>query len=148
MNINKLLSFFFCLVLACAALLPMARADEYDQKTKMTFNEPVEIPGQVLPAGTYWFVLFPNTPDRNIVQVFSKDQSKLYATVFAISSDRQQPTNRTELQFAERPHNKPEALLKWYYPGSLIGHQFLYSRKHEREFAREAKLNVMAPTTS
>jgi hypothetical protein len=146
MNIRKLFSVFFCFVLAGAVLLPMARADEYNQMTKMTFSEAVEIPGQVLPAGTYWFVLISNTPDRNIVRIFSQDWSKLYATVFAISTDRQQPTNRTEIEFAERPHNKPEALLKWYYPGLLTGHEFLYSHRHEKEFARDAKQDVKAMT--
>jgi hypothetical protein len=148
MNTGKLLSVLFCFVLACAVFVPMARADEYDQMTRMTFSEPVEIPGQVLPAGTYWFVLARNTSDRNIVQVFSKDWSKFYANLFAIPTDRQQPTNRTEIEFAERPHNKPEALLKWYYPGMLTGHEFLYSRRHEKEFARDAKQDVRATPVS
>lgn len=29
-----------------------ARADEWDKKTVLTFSQPVEIPGHVLPAGT------------------------------------------------------------------------------------------------
>jgi hypothetical protein len=146
MKSSKILSVLFCLILACAAFMPMARADEYDQMTKLKFSEPVEIPGQVLPAGTYWFVLVRNTPDRHIVQVFSKDWSKLYATVMAVPTVRQQPTNRTEIEFAERPHNKPEALLKWYYPGMLTGHEFVYSSRHEKEFARDAKQDVRAMT--
>jgi hypothetical protein len=33
------------------------RADTWDKKTIVTFSESVEIPGQVLPAGTYVFKL-------------------------------------------------------------------------------------------
>ncbi|PYS05701.1 MAG: hypothetical protein DMG17_33735 [Acidobacteria bacterium] len=32
-----------------------AKADEWDKKTLVTFDQPVEIPGMVLPAGTYVF---------------------------------------------------------------------------------------------
>jgi len=45
------------LALALVAFVPHARADERDQAPQLTFNEPVELPGNhVLPAGTYWFV--------------------------------------------------------------------------------------------
>lgn len=145
MNTHKATVILFCFVVACAVFLPAAKADEWNQMTKFTFGEPVEIPGSVLPAGTYWFVLMDSPTDRNVVQVFSKDWRRLYATLLAIPTNRQQPTDETEVKFAERPHNKPEALLKWYYPGLLTGHEFIYSAKHEREFARDTKLDVVAP---
>ncbi len=132
------------ILLAFAAFLPRARADEWNQMTKLTFNQPVEIPGRVLPAGTYWFVLANSDSNRNIVQVFSADWSREYATLLSASTYRAEPTNHTEIKFAERPHKRPEALLKWFYPGHLTGHQFLYSKRHEREFAHDAKLNVQA----
>ena len=80
--------------------------------TKLTFNQPVEIPGSGLPAGTYWFVLQASSSNRDIVQIFSPDWSKIYATLITVASYRQQTTNYTEIKFAERPHNQPEALLK------------------------------------
>jgi len=45
-----------------------ARADDLDKKTVLTFSQPVEIPGVVLPAGTYTFKLA-NAFDRHIVQI-------------------------------------------------------------------------------
>ena len=45
------------LALASVVVLPTARADEYDQASKLTFNKSIQIPGHVMPAGTYWFVL-------------------------------------------------------------------------------------------
>ena len=50
-------------LIACAALvtgLPV-RADEGNQKTTLTFSEPVELPGIVLPAGKYVFKLVETT---------------------------------------------------------------------------------------
>lgn len=131
------------IVLAFAAFLPIARADDWNQKTKLTFSQPVEIPGRVLPAGSYWFVLANSDSNRNIVRIFNSDWSREYAILYTANTVRAEPADHTELKFAERPHNKPEALLKWYYPGSLEGHQFQYSPRHEREFARDAKVDVM-----
>ena len=59
----KLFGTVFCMALLGAMLLPGARADDWNQKTVMTFSGPVEIPGVhlkgwgALPAGTYVFKL-------------------------------------------------------------------------------------------
>lgn len=143
MNKYRLFAIIFCCVLSCAVLLPAARADEWNQKTEMSFSQPVEIPGRVLAPGTYWFVLLRTDSDRNIVQVFSEDWSYLYATLQTIPTDRMQATDKTEIKFAERPYDKPEALLKWYYPGRLSGHEFLYSRKQEKELAHDRQQDVL-----
>jgi len=143
MRIHNAIVLISALLLTSAAFTPLARADEWNQMTEFSFNNPVEIPGRILPAGKYWFVLATNSSDRNIVQVFSADWSKLYATVQTIATYRSEPTVDTEVRFAERPSRQPEALLKWYYPGRLIGHQFLYRTKNEREFARDAKQDVV-----
>jgi len=144
MNIRNVSAIMLCFVLACVALLPAARAGEYNETTKLVFSAPVEIPGRVLPAGTYWFVLQNNNTDRNVVQIFNADRSELEATLLTLPTDRERWTPETEVKLAERPQQKPEALLKWYYPGRLEGHEFQYSAKHEREFARDAKQDVLA----
>lgn len=123
----------------------MARADEWNQQTKLSFSQPVEIPGRVLPAGTYWFVLANSQFDRNLVEIFSSDWSEKYATLQTIPEYRAESTGNTEVEFAERPHNQPEALLSWYYPGRLTGHEFLYSSQNEKAFARDIKEDVAAP---
>jgi len=143
MNLRRSFVGAVCLILAGVAFLPVARAEEGNQATKLEFSEPVEVPGAVLPAGTYWFVLLDNQGDRNIVQIFSADRSKLYATVFTVPTERTQLTGRTEIKFAERPHSRPEALLKWYYPGLLTGHEFLYPKSEERELRLDAKQDVV-----
>ncbi|MGI9071033.1 MAG: hypothetical protein ACR2JB_06850 [Bryobacteraceae bacterium] len=50
----------------------------------VTFSSPVEIPGQVLEAGTYVFKLAHSESDRDLVQVFNKDETHLYGTFLAI----------------------------------------------------------------
>ena len=78
----------FCLGLLSLPFVQKTHADEWDKKTNVTFNEPVEVPGVVLPAGSYVFKLADSESDRHIVQVFSKDQRHVYATILAISDER------------------------------------------------------------
>ena len=89
------------LALTLLTILPFARADEWNQASRLSFNQSVQIPGHVLPAGTYWFVLADSGSDRNIVQIFNSDRTTLYATVLAISAARLEPTDRTAITFAQ-----------------------------------------------
>jgi len=143
MTVRSASAIFFYLALAWTALLPSAHADDWVQKTKLKFDQPIEIPGRVLPAGTYWFTLQDGQFDHNLVRIFSAEWSKVEATVWTAPIPLQQSIDNTEIEFAERPHQRPEALLKWYIPGRLTGHEFLYSQRHEQEFARDAKQDVL-----
>ena len=44
-------------VMLCVLGVPRATADETNKKTHLTFTEPVEVPGMILPAGKYTFAL-------------------------------------------------------------------------------------------
>src|SRR6266446_4648337 len=109
-------------------MIPLATAGEWDQKTVFTFSGPVEIPGQVLPAGTYVFKLADSSSDRNIVQVFSEDGAHLYGTFLAIPNQRQYSAQKPIITFEERAANSPEAVKAWFYPGDDTGHEFVYPK--------------------
>lgn len=124
------------LVLASLIILPVAHADEWDQASQLTFSQSIQIPGRVLPAGTYWFVLADSAGDRNIIQVFNSDRSTLYATVLAVTAERLHRTDNTTITFAERESMQPQTIVSWFYPGHSIGHQFVYSNHENQELAR------------
>jgi hypothetical protein len=145
MLVHRISAIFCGLFLVFAVFLPAAHADEWNQQTKLTFNQPVDLPHISLPAGTYWFVLASGPANRNVVQVYNHNFSRTYATLLTVPTYRAQATSRTELTFAERPSNQPEAILKWYYPGRFTGHEFIYSAHHEQQFARDAKQNELVP---
>src|SRR5260370_28092737 len=117
-------------------LVPRATADEWDQKTVFTFSGPVEIPGQVLSAGTYVFKLADSQSDRNIVQVFSQDEKHLYGTFLTISDLRLRPAGKTIITFEETAAGSPEAVKAWFYPGEDYGHQFVYPKPKALELAK------------
>jgi hypothetical protein len=119
-----------------AAILPQARADEWNQRTNVTFSGPVEIPGKVLPAGTYEFKLMDSQSDRNIVQVFSKDQKHLYGTFLTIPDYHLKPAGKTIITFEERSSGTPEAVKAWFYPGDNYGHEFVYPKTRALALAK------------
>src|SRR5882672_10104769 len=110
-------------------MIPLATASEWDQKTIFTFSGPVEIPGQVLPAGTYVFKLADSQSDRDIVQVFSKDEKHLYGTFLAIPDQHLRPAGKAIIMFDETPAGSPEVVRAWFYPGETFGHQFVYPKQ-------------------
>jgi len=133
-----------CAGLVGFAFAPTAAADEWDKKTVVTLSAPVEVPGKVLPAGTYVFKLLNSPSDRHIVQIFDKDEKRLYATVLAIPDYRLQPTGDTVIRFEERPIGTPEAIKAWFYPGDVYGQEFVYPHKRAVELAKQNNQNVLS----
>jgi hypothetical protein len=114
----------------CAGLALSARstrADTWDRKTYVTFNVPVEIPGQVLPPGTYVFSLVRLPDTRNVVEIQNEDQSFTFATLQTVNTWRSRPTNHTRFLLDEASGDQPQALRTWYYPGDTRGLDFIYS---------------------
>jgi hypothetical protein len=135
----------FCLVVLCAVATPSAlMADEWDRATKLTFSEPVEVPGLVLPAGTYWFTLADSETDRNIVQIWDADRMHLVTTILAIPDYRLQPTGKTVIHFEERPSDSPEAIHSWFYPGANYGEEFVYPKARATQLAKQTGRPVLS----
>src|ERR1700722_19988768 len=126
-----------------------AHADESDEATTITFSQPIQIPGQVLPAGTYLFKL-ENPDDLNVVQIFNADRTVLYATLQTIPTDRPEPTGHTVVTLAEQGTGQPDALMTWFYPGRETGNEFLYPKQKEKELGQDKQQTAVAnrPTVS
>jgi hypothetical protein len=121
-----------------------AHAEPLDQTTKLTFSEPIQIPGEVLPAGTYLFSLADTDSGQHIVQIFNADGTLPYATVLTIATDRPYPTGDTAITLAEQGTGNPDALLKWFYPGRVTGNEFVYSKQKEKELAQDKQQTIVA----
>jgi hypothetical protein len=127
------------LIAICAAVLllllsEVAKGDENNKETKITFNGPVEVPGHVLPAGTYDFSLVRSASDRDIVEIRSNDGMHLLAIVMTDPVQNSEPSNHTKITFERRGASQPEAIKDWFYPGDDTGRQFIYpaaSSTHE-----------------
>jgi len=115
-----------CLVCWGACLAPKAKASEWDQKPVLTFNQPVEIPGIVLPAGKYVFSFLGSTADRNLIDVLSQDEQKVYATIEATPDYRPNAAGGTSIVFEVRKAGAPHAIKEWFFPDGRYGHKFIY----------------------
>ena len=147
MKFNKI-AFVAAFVLSAILFAEVyAHADEMDQSTKLTFSKPIEIPGQFLPAGTYLFKVA-DWNDPNLVRIFSADGSRLYATLLAISTERPEPAGNTVVTLAQPPNGRPDALLKWFYPGSTTGRQFVYPKQEEQQLAHYRQQTMVTAQTA
>ena len=115
-------------IMAIAMLLTFsavtAKADQFDKRTLLTFNQPVEVPGLVLEAGTYAFSRVGDNP--NVVRISSPDGAHVYATLLTVSDYRLDPAEATVITFEERPSGNPKAIKSWFYPGDNTGEEFIY----------------------
>jgi len=132
----------FGLAVLLAAYFPLAHADEWDKTTKITFSEPVQVPGRVLAPGTYIFRLLDSQSNRHIVQIFNEDHTQLITTVMAIPNQRLEPAGKTILRYDERPADQPVALAAWFYPGDNFGQEFVYPKAEAEQLSRLNKREV------
>lgn len=132
--------------LTAAVLAPALKADSWHQKVVFTFSGPVEILGQVLPAGTYVFKLLDSSSNRHIVQVFNEDQSRIFGMFLAIPSYRLNPTDKPIIRFDERVGDS-QAIKAWFYPGQNYGHEFVYPKKEAVALAKANNEPVPAMPT-
>jgi hypothetical protein len=134
-----------CCAAALSALLaPGARADEWNKKTFLTFSGPVQVPGATLPAGTYTFKLADLSGNRHVVQIFDKDEKKIYSTLLAIPNQRLDPSDKPVVLFSESPAGSPQAVKVWYYPGETIGNEFVYPKRQAIAIAKASHTTVLA----
>jgi hypothetical protein len=141
MNVRTTL-FVMGLVLAFAIMLPVVHADDWNQATRFTFSQPVQIPGQVLPAGTYWFQLAA-TNDRHLVHIFREDWT-VVATLNTVSRTRYGSDAEAAITLANRGAAQPQTIVAWYFVGETEGHEFLYPKQEERELARATHKTFVA----
>ena len=147
-RINKLYIMFGLVIASGLFFAIAANADEADESTTVTFSAPVELPGHVLPAGSYVFKLADNGADPNIVDIYNANQTKCYGTYMTIATVRQNPTGDTSVTLVQQGAGKPDALLKWFYPGRLIGVEFEYPNAQDKQLAHDVQHTIIGGPNS
>ena len=75
--------------------------------------------------------------NRHVVQVFDKDEKKIYTTMLAVPNQRMEPSDKPIVLFSERASGSPQAVKVWYYPGETIGNEFVYPKSQAMKIAKE-----------
>jgi hypothetical protein len=104
---------------------PASMAQTWDKKTRITAAKPWALPNNVvLPAGTYVMRLYDSASNRQIVEVWNADETKIQTRLIGIPAYRLTPSDNTVLNFYERKTPGPQTLHSWFYPGSNSGVEF------------------------
>jgi hypothetical protein len=143
MNTSKTLA--LAIFAGSLALTPVY-ADQWDKKTIITIDAPMQIPTTTLQPGTYTIKLLESASNRHIVTVWDKDGMHLVTTLLAIPNYRIKPTGDSKFTMWETPANQPQALRAWFYPGDNFGQEFAYPKSKADEIAMVSKTEV--PTLS
>lgn len=115
--------------LIATSFVPKVHADEWNKMTIVKVNEPIIAGHKVLDPGTYVWKLMDSPSNRNIVQIYDKDQKHLEETILAVPNYRLQPAGKTQFSFWETPAGVPKAVRAWFYPGDNFGQEFPYPKK-------------------
>lgn len=129
-NVTRVSRLFVVAALALAIAFMMGiasplKAETPGQKAVVTFDRPVEVPGKVLPPGTY---MFKSLANNELVQVFSADEKQLFATVVVVSEDRPVQTQNVDcfVQLIKTRADAPQEVEGFFLPGRSTGFQFIY----------------------
>jgi hypothetical protein len=132
----RILFLIGCLAFLGVSLVPKAKADQWDRKTTITFDHPVELPGIVLPAGTYVFRMMDYLSDNCMVEVLTQDEQTVLANIRAIPDYRVSPPLNTSIVFEERAANAPRAIKEWFFPDRHYGYEFVYPKTEVLQLAK------------
>ena len=102
-----------------------ATADDWNRQSTAIFHRPVQIPGQVLSPGVYVFKLAEVTGDRNVVQIWNADESKLIATVIGYPEYVRRAPRKDVFNFSRAGHGVVQ-LKSWFHSGNPNGERFVY----------------------
>jgi hypothetical protein len=105
------------------AIAPL-RASEWDHKTMITIDQPINVQGTVLDAGQYVIKVLEQTDESRVVTIFDRDEQHLITTVVGTPAYRMEPTDDSSFTFYEKSADQPAALRTWFYPGENDGLEF------------------------
>ena len=117
----------------CVGLLMLATSSRIgagsavNKTMRITFSQPVRLPGVALGAGTYLFEV--PDPERawDVVQVLSKDRSQVYFMGFTQIVERPAGLSRNQVvSLGESVQGAPIPIKAWYPDNESTGRQFIY----------------------
>lgn len=129
-----------------SAATAAAQLPDTKERTKITIDKAVEIPGTTLQPGTYWFQLVNSDATRQNITVKNADESESVATLIAVPIYRDLNSTRGKTELVLRGTEGPGAAVldAWFFPGMQYGHEFVYPKEQARQIASRIKAVVLA----
>lgn len=133
-----------CATAMMLCIAPSLLADQYNKLTYLTFSGPVQVPGAVLPAGTYTFKLADPDSGRRVIQIWDKDAKQLITTLLTVPDEMMEAKGDPVVLFSERPAGEPQAVKAWFYPSERSGYEFVYPKDQAMKIAQANRGTVLA----
>ena len=125
MTINKSIKIAVAAVALTMTASAVPNAGPMNHENRLTFNQPVSLPGVTLAAGQYTFDLEdPNAPE--VVVVRNTHTRRVLYVGFTNTIRRPRNASAPAIVFGEAPADQARPIAAWYEIGDTVGHQFLY----------------------
>jgi hypothetical protein len=129
-------------IVVLVGVTPRAQAQLLNEQIRVTFSAPVEIPGVVLPAGTYVFMAL---EPGHITRVLSADEKTVYGTFLTIPEERLEPVEKATITLSEKAEGTPEKVDAWFFPGDSTGSEFMYRESKSHNKLKSSVRGAFAP---
>lgn len=139
--------FLAAMLYVAMAVTPLSQDSlgyEWNKKSTLRTDRPVEFPGIVLPPGEYVVKLKDSGERRSLIEILNQDETRVLASVVGVPDHRQRPDGDSEFVFHEIKTPGPAPIQTWFYSGDLVGLEFVYPKARAKEIARQADVHVMA----
>ena len=133
-----------CLMMASVAGTAV-RADDPAQQATVTIQSPEQVPGSVLPAGTYMFKKTGAQSGWVIVQIYSKDGSALVTTILAYPNAKVASNGQNFVVYPANGSGSIPAMEGIVFTGDSTVQQFAYPRAAADQIGAANHLRI--PTT-
>jgi hypothetical protein len=115
--------------LAAASIAgPVTRADDSVRQATVTIQSPEQVPGSVLPAGTYVFKQTGMQSGWAIVQIYSKDGSALVTTILAYPNPKVASNGQNVVVYPANGLGNIPAMEGFVFTGDSTVEQFAYPK--------------------
>jgi len=120
------------LIVALAAFVAFDAAAQnptWNHKAYVTLERQTEIPGRILPPGTYVLKLI--VPESHVGQILNADETKAFGLFFTKTIDRKFPgALETDVRLENRQKGtvKWDRLVAWFSPGEPVGDEISYDK--------------------
>ena len=118
-----------CGVVLLGVLATSATEANFDTRrtTYFTFSGAVQMPGVVLPAGTYIFEVVNPNSSSDVVSVVSRDRKKVYLMQLTRFVERARTGNlKATIALGETSAGNPPPVKAWYPQFETRGREFIY----------------------
>jgi hypothetical protein len=128
---RNLLSAVLILLAGVLLFVPATEAQKplWSHKAILTFERPFEIPGKILPPGTYVFKLI--VPSAHVGQVLNVEETEVFGIFFTYTLDRAPGVPLPPdvlLEPREKGGKKWDRMVGWFSPGETVGDRISFDQ--------------------